>query len=122
MNIEEFVYAQLTAAGLKTSSNADAAIKSKFSIYNLIDLEPNYLGSATVKTNYEQATLSFNCFGATKGEAYNEVRAVEKCLSALQENSSDVDSSLVYGIQNLPKMDGLFGYTVMATIVYLNSL
>ena len=121
MNIEEYIYKKFTEAGLKTSSNADATFSGPFSTYTLLDITPNYYGASEVKTSYESATLSFNCYGKTKGQAYTQVRSVASCLSELQESSSEVDSSLVYGIQVLPNMDGLAGYTVMATIIYITT-
>jgi hypothetical protein len=121
MNIEEYIYEKFSEAGLKTSSNADATFTGPFSTYQLLDITLNYYGSTELETRYESATLSFNCYGKTKSQAYTEVRSVARCLSKLEESSSEVDSSLVYGIQVLPTMDGLAGYTVMATIIYITT-
>jgi hypothetical protein len=120
--IEEFIYLKLKEAGLKTSSNSDEILDTNFSIYNLLSLDPNYLGSSSVKTGTESAVFSFNCFGSTKGKAYAEVRAVTAAIESFPKISEDVTTSTVYDIQALPVLDGLHGYTVLATIVYFNTL
>jgi hypothetical protein len=122
MNIEELIVQKFKELGLKTSSNSNDVLGTNFSIYNLLDLDPNHLGSSSVKTGVESATLSFNCYGTKKGIAYNEARAVTAAIEAFPQISANVNTSVVYGIQSLPVMDGLFGYTLMATIVYFNTL
>jgi hypothetical protein len=120
INPEELIYEKFTEAGLKTSYKTDDVLGTNFSTYTMLDLDPNYRGTEDVKTEKENAVFSFNCYGIKKGLAYAEARAVSKLLENLSKVSTDVLSSVVYGIQVLPVMDGLYGYTLMAEVHYLN--
>lgn len=117
---EALIYEKFTEAGLLTSSNANDVLGDHFSTYTMLDLDPNYRGTSDVKTEKENVVFSFNCYGTKKGLAYAEARAVAKLLENLSKVSTDVLSSVAYGLSALPVMDGLHGYTLMAEVHYLN--
>lgn len=117
MNVKEFIYKTFTDAGLKTSLNADANLGERFSTYSTV-ITPNYLGSSEVKTGLESVDIVFNCYGSSNDKAYRETRAVQELIERFTQISSDIHSTEVYNIQDLPIMDGLYGSTFIATVIY----
>lgn len=123
MDIEEFIVENFQNAGIRLSPSAPSDTSTPFITYTLLSWDPSYGLPSSDGSPLEKAEFSFNSFAKSKDESRLGITEACDLVNRLRKNHVGViRKASTFTIRPLPKINGLFGMTVMAEIQYYNNL